>query len=222
MGSSLHSLLAPHLSPVDMQLGVSEVGEGIQDHYRTHIGLHKHSLGYEISDVLGESFFKTFKTFACIREPIDRLLSAYFFLKSKENDIWWIGSDDEKFMRSIFQMNSVGDFLRSGIWRQPRIISNIFSPQVDFVRNDSGAWLVDSLILLDRAQKDVDVLCISLNINSSSIPLFNETERKSSENISSELLQEVLEYYRDDVQLYLALKNGTSPFCLTGCDGDVS
>ncbi len=95
-GTSITELLDREIKWDDIILGGTPTGEIFQETWGRRFNLGKHSLPIEIKRVIGEKKYLEFKKFVVVRNPLNRLISAFKFLKNskKTNPDWFKNSSD--------------------------------------------------------------------------------------------------------------------------------
>lgn len=146
-------------------------------------------------DLKGSNFSFTF-----VRNPWDRVVSAYLFLKSggvNRND-----SDD--FDKYLKRFNSFTDFVMNF---DEKILDQIhFSQQYEWVCDDKDNLIVDFVGRFEHLQKDFDEVCQILNLPN--IPLLhsNKTKNKPKNHYSSyynnETKQIIEQKYIKDIEMF--------------------
>ena len=113
-----------------------------------HTEIWKYRLAFD------ETEFAAYFKFAFVRNPWDRLLSAYRFLCRGGFDHW----DQQFYAENLAHFADFGDFVRR--WVTPaRVRTWIhFRPQVEFVCDATGAILVDFVGRYETLQDDFDVV----------------------------------------------------------------
>ncbi|MCS6891566.1 MAG: sulfotransferase family 2 domain-containing protein [Rhodovarius sp.] len=115
--------VAAHLSPLttyrDLEIGATQLGEAAARYYRDRFGLAKHSTLEEIAKVVGREEISAFFTFGFVRNPYDRVVSFFTFLRS------WTGSP----LREALQnMRDVNEFIQSEHFRGDGV-DRLYKPQ---------------------------------------------------------------------------------------------
>lgn len=80
-GTSVTAAYEPHMRFDDVILGGTVMGERLQDQYRRRFALHKHSGARAIIDAAGADAFARVFSFAVLRDPVDRMVSLYRWLR---------------------------------------------------------------------------------------------------------------------------------------------
>jgi hypothetical protein len=117
-GTAISAGYNRHLPFGDTPLGGSRLGESLQAAYRERFGLHKHSTAADVIRVVGIERFRAQFSFAVLRDPLDRLASAWRWALKVQDDtarIVAIARESEGF---------------DGFARQA---AAVFRPQADYV-----------------------------------------------------------------------------------------
>ena len=93
----------------DQEIGRSGIGQGLNAHYAKRFGLRKHSRAEQVMMVMGKDDFLSYFRFAFVRNPYNRLASAYHFLKA------WKGLPD-RFRSELDAYVDFESFLESDLW----------------------------------------------------------------------------------------------------------
>lgn len=105
-GQYISKILGRYMTQADYHIGGTTLGEEVQEDYYDKYGINKHSSVGEVvaSDLaLDINFF----SFATVRDPVDRVISAYRFLKGAPIRPW-----NRKFIREIKTL-SLYEFIES-------------------------------------------------------------------------------------------------------------
>ncbi|WP_298355549.1 sulfotransferase family 2 domain-containing protein [Rhodoblastus sp.] len=94
-GTSITRLLDRELEWNDIVLGGTKVGEVFKDVWAPRFRIDKHSLPSEIETVISKDLYTTYTKFVVVRDPVDRFLSAFNFVRTL------IDSRAEWFLRSL-------------------------------------------------------------------------------------------------------------------------
>ena len=94
----------------------------------------------EMQSIFPEEFIHSLThVFTITRNPYDRLISEYWYLKkkvfrtSKDYKIW--GVDPNKIQNALQDMDSFVDFMYREYSKDPTFLDNHFRPQVDFIQD---------------------------------------------------------------------------------------
>lgn len=78
-GTSVERALAKSLQYNDILIGSTDRGEALQPLFQQMIGLHKHSPAAAVLRLVGEDLWRSYFTFATVRNPFDLAISQYRF-----------------------------------------------------------------------------------------------------------------------------------------------
>lgn len=157
-GTSLTHALSPLSHYRDQEIGSTYWGQKASEYYAKRYALRKHSTVDDIREVMSEAEWSRYFKFAFVRNPFDRLLSAYHFLKG------WKGLPNHHQER-IDYYRSAQDFVDSGVWAEWAGPDNIFKPQTNWVcdRNTSEI-AVDFLGRTENIKADLQTIGRKLNV----------------------------------------------------------
>jgi hypothetical protein len=115
--------------------------------------------GYLTSDTF-DSYFK----FAFVRNPWERLVSEY------------------KFMKEYHERHSFKEFVLRGLPRESAYLDSYrhITPQCEFLYNSDGKLMVDFVGRFEHLQSDFDYVCKRLGIEDSLLPHVNSSRERHS------------------------------------------
>lgn len=171
----------------DVLLGGVPFAEGLQKIYRERYGIHKHSGVRQIVKLVGMERFEQQYSFAMVRDPIDRMISFYQWLRRP--DIF-AHLDDE--LRPLSQADGIASFVEMA---RPS-----FYTQSQYVTNLDGEVIVSELFPVDRM--DYAVESISKKIGVELKTRHGNKSEKLDFDMSAEALEMINEFYASDVTLY--------------------
>ncbi|MDZ7814367.1 MAG: sulfotransferase family 2 domain-containing protein [Ideonella sp.] len=144
-GTSVCQALAKHCGVLDIELGGTAFGEAIQTPYLRRHGLRKHSTAQEIRERIGAERWASMSSFAVLRDPVERLASAYRFLKGWNSPL-------NTAREQMQALPTFSDFVASGQWEQCEGLDQLFLPQAHWVLGADGEPLVQNLLHFTQLQ----------------------------------------------------------------------
>ena len=167
-------------------LGVSENFWPIDPIY----GSIKHFSVDKWSELLGESISDYF-LFGTVRNPIDRAISLYFFMKQTfiHKQISWL-EDNSEDARDRFSKSEFCKFLHSGV-----------PSQLSFLNSSAGLDI--HLMRYERLVDDFAAVCRKLGLNDTSLPVINASRRPPLKHLLDARTQKLLvEVFEDDFRSF--------------------
>lgn len=119
--------------------------------------------------------FAAYFKFAVLRDPVDRFLSAYFYLKKGGTtmvDREW----SDTFLAKIESPSAFVWALRDLRYRRTVMEWRHFRPQVYFLKNERGQIEVDMLLRFEHLSEDFQLLCKRIHRHAE-LPRVNATPR---------------------------------------------
>jgi hypothetical protein len=190
-GTSITESYEPQMLFGDVLLGGVQFAEKLQPIYRERYGLHKHSGARHVISIVGEDRFKGQYSFAMLREPVERMVS--FFKWLRRPDIL-PGLKEE--LRPLSQIAGFTEFAE--------VARASFYPQSIFVTDLAGNLAVDEVFPVDMM--DYAVSSLSKYIGA---PLKTRHGNKSENlhvEVSSEARGIIEDFYSADAKLYMTAK----------------
>jgi hypothetical protein len=142
------------------------------------------------SELLGESISDYF-LFGTVRDPIDRALSLYFFMKQTliQEQMFW-REDNSEDARVRFSKSEFHKFLLSGV-----------PSQLSFLKSSAGLDI--HLMRFERLIEDFAVVCRKLGLNEASLPVINASRRPPLKHLLEAETQKLLvEVYEEDFRSF--------------------
>jgi hypothetical protein len=181
-GTSITEAVAPHLQWNDLVLGETPIGRALNQPFKERFNLYKHSTAREIRAVVGERLWNDYRTFAVLRDPIDRTLSLYRYLKRLDASAprgqrllrSLLGKDPSAWpaTRALRESKSFSEFIR-----HPKLRYDPgFMSQRHFIADEDGRIIVDTLLRFESIDDAFGSLCRELGL---------EVDRIGHANMSS-------------------------------------
>lgn len=145
----------------------------------------------------GQSQFDSFYKFTVVRNPYNRLYSAFSFLKNGG-----INLQDSNFSKQhLSPYSSFDDFVLNGL--NDEAIRNWihFLPQHYFVTDKSGNLVVDFVAKMESLKSDFNTICKSLNV-SAELETKNQTKHKKEMALTDEVKSAIKTHYIKDFTLF--------------------
>jgi Sulfotransferase family len=158
-GTSVTRTLSALTRYCDQEIGGTPFGESVQPFFNRRFGLRKHSPARDIIRIMGAETWEKYFSFSFVRNPFDRLVSSYYFLKS------WSGVP-ENFLKSFIKIQTLDEFLESDLWTEGSGPDNIFMPQFQWLTHAEGNNLaIDFLGKTETLSKDLATIGSRIGIN---------------------------------------------------------
>lgn len=202
----------------DIIIGGTDLGEKIQSVYNKKFNLHKHSTAHEIKSVVGEEIWGSYRIWATVRSPYERITSHYNYIASiaeplikgtdfpasgtVEEQRAWVESEDypgtrpwtysgvKAYLIARAQPRPFSEFIR-----HPAVVETTgYLPQYDQLSDPkTGELLVENPVQLEDLNAKWDALCAGYGLPGLELVTRNVTH-KGFRRSSKELLAE-----RDDI-----------------------
>ena len=157
----------------------------------------RHVPYFEYEKINRRKFNRYFK-FTFVRNPWDRLVSSYFFLKNGG-----INDADAKWAKENFaDFPDFGSFVRGWVNEENILSWQHFMPQHYFVCNSDGKIMVDFVGKMENMQKDFSYVAMKLGCKKE-LEKVNVGERKSyASYYNNETREIVRRVYAKDIDLF--------------------
>ena len=187
--------------PLDIEVGGSAFGEAVQGAYQKRHGISKHSTARELRSVLGEQAWLKFTSFGVVRHPLERLASAYRFIRQWE-------APGNRLRDAFNEFHSFEDFLASDVWVDDDGVDRMFRPQTFWLAHPlRDQLLVDRVCRVESLNDDLRDILQALDVKPDllpdKMPRLNST-RESSEaaKLPKDLLEKVQDRYARDLLMF--------------------
>lgn len=142
-----------------------------------------------------EDYFK----FGFVRNPIDRLYSAYNYMRAGGNKGVLDGEVNKRLFTGEMSLNT---FIQEYLTKDFSYSLTHFKPQWSFLESNAGTIKVDQIYRVEEMSEAIN----DLNERLPSLGLVNTVNNKSTSEVEEELTQEslnvILEVYEQDFQKY--------------------
>ena len=144
----------------------------------------------------GEKVFNSLYKFCFVRNPYDRLFSAYTFLKEGG-----INNQDLEFSNSYLQeFASFDEFVLKGLEKEEIMNWVHFKPQYTFVCDENDNIVMDFVGKMENLNADFNTVCKHLNIESELQKLNMSSAKKN--DFSEEVKTMIKLKYQKDFNLF--------------------
>ena len=134
-------------------------------------------------------------TFTFVRNPWDRLVSSYFYLKNGGN----CEGDKIDFKNFFMHYSNFEDMLLN--WNDIFYNQIHFKPQWEWICDDDENIIVDYVGRFENLQQDFDIICDKIRIPQQQLPHKNKSKHKHyTEYYDDETRQTVKERYTRDIE----------------------
>jgi hypothetical protein len=158
------------------------------------------SLHFEWSDyriILGKNNAKNYFSFSCVRNPWDRCLSAYVFLKNGGYNDY----DKKYFKKYIAKYSSFKQFIMNGL-SQKNIINLLhFKPQTHFIYNKKNECMVNFVIRFENIDTDYNKIKDKINGGKLRKYKVSRVNDNYKDHFDEFMIKKVAEVYQRDIKL---------------------
>ena len=207
-GTSIMKILSSYSTPIDVEIGGTQIGELLQPSYVERYGISKHSTALKLKEVLGDDIWQSYFTFAVVRHPFTRFVSAFNFLRK-----WHSWKSHAK----IIKFDNVNEFIESDFIFKEKIPDQMFNPQTSWILNTTcDGLLVNAYLKLEKINVELDEILsrIKLPYDSSINPVLKLNSSSDSPEDVWDLLtdkskKKLYEIYKSDFDLFKYVYSNT-------------
>ena len=192
-GTAITSWLSRFTEWNDIELGGTAYGEAMQEVYGKRFRLHKHSPSWQVRKVIGHEVWNAYYKFAVVRNPFDRLVSAYEFYRC------W----DHPGVASVKAMPSFDEFLGSDYFARDRLNpSRATGSQAGFLGLGQG-FEIDRVCRFEHLAQDLSAVAEELGLPAPDLTVSNESQRAPLETYYTDERQRlVADLYAEDFDAF--------------------
>ncbi len=186
-GTSLSDIVWPRHKRVESDLWMGFVDDY---HNKYQTGGLQHLRATQIRQEVGDAVFEEFYKFAIVRDPWDKAVSQYAFMKKRQD------------LRDFIGMKE-GDTFKAYLSLIQKRAHVQWMPQRDFLYDDSGRLMVDFVGRFESFDDDVRGILAHLGIGGIEIPHMNKSMRRDLSNYyDDEALEVVRSLYQADIETF--------------------
>jgi chondroitin 4-sulfotransferase 11 len=158
----------------------------------------EHAFGHRpLIDFVNESYFSDYFKFAFVRNPFDRIVSAYFYLENGG-----CNEDDRRFReeRLAPYKGSFANFIED---LSNTIAAPHFKPQVTLLCDGHGKLLADFIGRYESLERDVSLIGTRLELPIHKLPILNSSRHNFYRSYYDDAIKRrVAQAYGEDLELF--------------------
>jgi hypothetical protein len=159
----------------------------------------QHLYAEQIRNEVGQDIFNEYFKFSFVRNPWDKAVSQFSYMKKREDLREYIGMDENDTFKKYLELICVKPHVQ-------------WSPQFKFITDSSGQAMVDFVGKFENFEQDALDVMRKLGLSVQKIPHTNKSEhRPYSEYYDSESIEMVRSIYQVDIEMF----NYSFPLCNT-------
>lgn len=187
-GTSIEEIIWPGME----NRTVAELWMGFVDpyHNKYQTGGLQHLLASQIRQEVGDRVFNECYRFTVVRNPWDKAVSQYAYMKQRKDLRDFIGMQEDDSFKTYLSLIRKREHVQ-------------WTPQYKFFLDDNGDQLVDFIGRFESFDDDVFTILGNLDIRVPAIPHINKStaRRHFREHYDDESADMVRELYRQDIEL---------------------
>ena len=171
-------------------------GTSIAKSLFNYLPYHYTAIDYRV--IYGKKAFNHYYKFAFVRNPWDRLYSAYRYLKAGG----WNDNDQQWAAKNISKFDNFNNFVINWLTSENIKHHIHFKPQHEFICDRKGNILLDYLAYFETINKDFDKIINKLNLN---VQLEKHNINLGSNYLNiyqPESIERVRQVYSHDIELF--------------------
>jgi len=208
-GTSVTTLLDPELEWNDIVLGGTPAGELMQEIWSPRFGLYKHSLPECVRAVMGDCKYEGYKKIVVVRDPIERVFSAYRYFKtlSSTKEKWFVEAEESKRIGNLVDFRGFvcGEYFRESFMVEPRETHDFqrcFLPQsyyFDKREYEEGRFF---WFRLEELANSLDVMALHGFVRKGAALGHENRSGDIDIDVNPDLIAELRELYREDYKIF--------------------
>ena len=156
-----------------------------------------HQSYFAFNYLLGSQIYQQSFSFAFVRNPWDRLVSEYFYIKNGSNS-----KHKEFFHHHLSRFDSFSDFVIQWLSLKHIYLYSNFLPQYRFITNSVGNIMVSHVARFEQIDTEIDYISSHINYKFN-CPVFNASAHDHYRSYYTDKAKEVVrEIYRKDIELF--------------------
>ncbi len=141
--------------------------------------------------------YEQYFTYAFIRNPWDRLASAWFYLRNRTGH-----KKDGGWADLLNQYGDFNTFVAEWLWPENVVRHYVFAPQYLFICDKFGTVSLDYVGQLETLSRDFQYVARRLNSNAT-LPKLNQSKNRDYRALyNDKSVEQVAEVYKHDLQLF--------------------
>lgn len=151
----------------------------------------QHLLARHIRLEVGEKTFNTYFKFSIVRNPWDKLVSQYIYLRKRKDLQDYLGVNAETTFAQYIEAAALSDHVQ-------------LMPQADFVNDENGVSIVDFIGRFEMLNQDAQMIFSRIGIPNMVLPHANQSARDADYRsyYTSETRDRVARIYMPDIALF--------------------
>lgn len=159
-------------------------------HNRYQTGGLQHLFAQQIRSEVGASRFTSYFKFAVVRNPFDRLVSQFNYMRSRPDLRVFIGMAETAALKEYVHLI-----------RRRRHVQ--WEPQCSFLYDADGSLLVDFVVRFERLANDMELVFEKIGLDGAHLPYLNSTDRAPyRESLTPSLRAQVEKMYENDLMRF--------------------